>query len=442
MWTRFGTLLLVVALCLPARVARATPPRKLTLAAMSTPSATIPLAGKPAVLTAGATITVSGKALRLDEDRQLVINRYAHVVEGNRAYFVLEYKQTDPKEVERMRQSMYNVPGKTDLTIRSPIHMAAVDLDKAEVVWRADLSNMQCEGGWEVLDAPSVFYVRTLTTAYAVAKGSGRYKWMLDSDPLEGVLNERYLLGWKVVDKSFVFETVNRVDYDPAKTNWKTLEIDMETGDRVYRVTPVPRVPLQPVYVYHHTTVEYRGDRPSPQLPKHFDGVRLERTVFLWNKDTAEGIIVNPQRALLDQIVDVALRQTIDGKPVAWKYVVDLVAANRTFGSRMKAQVLVGHRDTVGETDEIFLEARGEFEHSGEKIAAAEVAKRLGSAVLASSPPEKTPLRAAPLFIYRDKMVGRAALADRDIPFNLQLKWGPYVLHERSYDRPYLKMEP
>jgi hypothetical protein len=430
----------VLSLWLLLGVAHAAP-SPLAMHALPAEGARLSPAGGGAQLTVNARLVLGEKTLALDEDSHVSVRRYREIVEGNRAYYVLEYRQTSAKEVERTKVSIYNVPGKTDPWLRSAIHVAAVDLGTQSVLWRQDLSNMQCEGSWELLDAPGVLYARTLTTVYALAKGSGRYKWILDGDPLQSSLNDRYFLDWKIVGDAFVFHVTNRVDYDSNPKATKTLEIDMATGERVFRSVAAPRLEPEPVYVYHRNTVEYRGDRPSPELPKDFDGLKLERTLLLWSNKTREGIVVNPQRAILPQIVALARSRSVEGKPIVWKYVVDLVAVGKTASDRRKEQVLAGHKDEFAGGNEIFLEALGDLELSGEKIAAAALAKDLGAATLPSPPPQRSALEAAPIFIFRDRMLDHSAIADRDIPLNVKLKWGPYIVHERRYDHSYWKME-
>jgi len=398
----------------------------------------LPLPGGARVeLASTAVLTIADKKLVLDDRKQeLALRRFQMFVDGKRGYFVLEYKQTVAAEKERHRVSMWNVPGKTDLDLQSTISFAAVDLEKHEVLWRQQVSNMDLEGTWDLVQAPDAFYVRVLLAAYAIDKRDGRVRWVLSDDATSSTLNDRYLLSWKAHATSLVFDCQNRVDFDDHKKEHYKLEVDLQTGNRVFRETSAPKLVPTPVYIYERHTMEYRGDRPSPQLPRAWDGLRLERTLFLWNKQTLEGVIIDPQLAILPKIIDLAQHQKVDGKNIRWKYVVDLFGAIRELGSKRKAEVLAGYKDEFMGDNEILISSPGLLEHSGEKIVAAELAKKLGAQTLPAHGAEKLTLQAAPLFLFRDDHVSdRTAIADSDIPYNIKLKWGPYVIHERTREK-------
>lgn len=444
----------LVSLALAATVSHAAAPtdiKRVDLVAF-------PADGKPATLalpnTLGAgelavngVLTFRGKQHKLDpEQANPIVRRYAMRAELGRLYFVLEYKQADADDKQRTAVSRYNVKGKTDLEIAGSIAFAAIDLDKNELAWTARVSNGRYEGGWELAESPTTFFVRVLDGAYALAKPSGRYRWIFNQNAHDSGLNERYLLSWKFIDKSVVFDVTNRVDFEMHPTPPTKYELDVDTGLRTYRVTKAPKLEARPLYVWHHQVVEYRGDRPAPKLPETFDGLWLERTALIWSKTTREGIIINPQLALLPQIVATAKKQSVGGKPVAWKYVIDVDAAAKTFPpTRMRYEVLAKYQDPfIGPDghDEILFWPLAEWWNSGEKIVAAEVAKQLGAATLPSPTPEKTTLAAAPLFFFRDNTVHhRASISDNDVQSHIKVKWGPYVFYQRSREPTYYKME-
>jgi hypothetical protein len=371
-----------------------------------------------------AVLVIAGKSVVLDDTPDRKIRRYRAIVEGNRAYFILEYAQTDPDEPHRTEVSIYNVKGRTDLTLEGSIGFAAIDLDKQDLAWRMHAWNSSSDGTWELLQSPTAFYVRVIDAAYAIAKRSGGYKWVLSEDALEGSLNARYLLGWKPTGTSLVFDYVNRVDYGDAAKPTKRLEIDSETGERVFRTLPAPKVPIWAIYTHQ----QLFGAPPAPAQPKDWDGVVLERTYLMWNTKTLEGVIINPQKSIMPQIVAAARSRKVGGRAVQWKYVIDLFAAVKTAGPRLRSEVLAGYKDPVAPTDEILRLAPGDLDFSGEAIGAAALAKQLGAATPATAS-EQLALHAAPIFMFRDDQ------------WNLKLKWGPYVIHEERRDRADYKMD-
>ncbi len=408
----------------------------------------LPNMGGEAILANDGTLQFRGAKLVLDDQQKNpVVRRYAVIEEGNRAIFVLEYKNLDVDDKQRTEKSIYNVKGKTELDIAGTMAVAAVDLAKGEVMWRTQAPNWKREPTWELMQSADTLLFRTLDKAYAIAKPSGRYRWVWDEDAHGGGLNDRYLLSWKFVDKSILFETTTRVDFEmyPDRPHGQ-YELDAATGLRVHRVTKVPKVEVYPIYTWRFQQVEYPGDHPAPAQPTEFDGLWLERTALLWNKRTLEGVVINPELAILPQIVAAAQKQTVDGKKIAWKYVIDIEDAAKTFPpARMRYSVMQGYKDPVAPNDEILFWPLVEFHFSGEKIVADELAKVLGAATLPKPTPEKTTLSAAPLFVFRDNTVHpRASIAENDVGRHIKVKWGPYVFYQRvsDWDHGWYKMEP
>ncbi len=109
-----------------------------------------------------------------------------------------------------------------------------------------------------------------------------------------------------------------------------------------------------------------------------------------------------------------------------WRYVIDLYGSVRGFTGRDRKGVA---------NDEILFLPPGDLDESDDRIAAAELAKKLDAVAVPNGGkvPERLELTAAPLSFFRtDCLYDRAKLGEDDVSNHLKMKWGPYVVHETA----------
>ena len=218
--------------------------------------------------------------------------------------------------------------------------LAEIDLLHDRVEWSTVVPTptLSVEKGssWNVIFGEAITLVQREHVIVAIDMRTGTQAWAFASaDPTfaleyEGELSTEpggITIGkTRVHGREVTVEGTRRIDGSKVK-----LELDLQTGRRVYaRTTRKPIVP-RPLFDFSDRMPGPVDDGPAPlppEQPADYDGLILGYTTLVWNTKTAEGLILNPTSDALGDIVAIAKRQTItmaDGttKPVEWLLAID-----------------------------------------------------------------------------------------------------------------------